>query len=95
MHHGIDFGFELAYGKLSCRGKFIRTLWATPLILLPFCLPPGLIGLPGTELALTLLMIFLAQSGYTYAKWQGDDWRSQVRLDIEPLQGDRSKADAP
>ncbi len=92
MNHDIDFGLEFEFGKLSCRRKFIRTLWATPLVLLPFCLPPGLIGLPGTELALILLTLFLAQSGYTYVKWQGDDWKSQARLDIEPLQGDRLQA---
>jgi hypothetical protein len=72
MKQGIDQGFELLYWKLSHRRKLIRTLWITPLMLLPFFLPPDqeLLGVPRQGFFWIFVAVLISQAVYNYRKWK-------------------------
>lgn len=74
MRNGTDQGPEFAYWKLSYRRKFLRTLWVTPIIFLPFVLPEGYVaGVPRDAFLWIFLALFLVQAAYTYKKWKEED----------------------
>jgi hypothetical protein len=79
MRDGNEQGFVLVYWKLSFRRKFIRTLWASPLILFPLFLPPNysFFGVPREGLFSILVVILLAQAWYTYGKWKKEECRTK------------------
>lgn len=70
----VDKGFQLIYWKLSYRRKFIRTLWMTPFAIIAIALMflAGGSILINTVLSLLIVIMYLTQLIYTYAKWKKD-----------------------
>ena len=74
----IDKGVQLFYWKLSCRRKFIRTLWTIPAAILAVSLMNILQGHYvsldyAVILTMVLTILFAAQLVYTYVRWKRGD----------------------
>jgi hypothetical protein len=82
MKQRTDQRFGFLYSKLLYRRKFIRTLWVSPLILLPFFLPSNqeFLGVPREGYFWILVVVLIAQAGYTYYKWQTEEKGSNTKL---------------
>lgn len=73
MRHGKDKGFCLRWGRLSYRRKFIRTLWAGPVMLaLLFLVVPEerrMLGINRDSVAIISALGFLYQAISNYRRW--------------------------
>lgn len=76
MRHGIDKGFCARWGRLSYRRKFIRTLWAAPVMLaLLFLVVPEerkMLGIQRDSVAIISALGFLYQAISNYRKWTNE-----------------------
>ncbi len=68
----VDKGFEINYWNLSYRRKFIRTLIATPSVILAIIFIWWLSNSLIYKLIFTIIVISLElmQAIYTYSKWK-------------------------
>lgn len=71
MKNKVDKEFGQSYWNLSYRGKFMRTLWTTPLVI------SVIIYLINSNnhiiITVLLVVIYLWQLIYTYSKWKKEE----------------------
>lgn len=74
MGEKVDKGIAFCYWKLSCRRKFIRTLWMIPIeFVVLICFHNTFQSNLWTGLAATAMAILLLiQAVYNYKKWKNE-----------------------